>query len=211
MMNRPMHSSLRSVYLSIAAAFALWYFIFACPAGNFWIKLIFSASGLALFGLVASRHELKTLFAFRISHLWVGIGSALALYGIFWIGKAAAHFLFPFAPAQIAAVYATRSQLDTVLIGLFLLLLMGPAEEIYWHGFVQRRLVERHGAAAGVLGTALIYALVHAVSLNPMLILAAGVCGLFWGLLYQREQRLIPLILSHSLWDVLIFVLFPLA
>ncbi|MEK6655039.1 MAG: CPBP family glutamic-type intramembrane protease [Thermodesulfobacteriota bacterium] len=51
--------------------------------------------------------------------------------------------------------------------------------------------------------------MVHAVSLNPMLILAAGVCGLYWGLLYQREQNLIPLIISHSLWDLLIFVLFP--
>ncbi len=204
-----MNSSLRSVYLSIAAAFVLWFFIFAYPVGNFWIKLILSASLLAAVGLIFSRRQMKALFTFKIRHLWVGIVSALALYGIFWVGKEAANFLFSFAPGQIASVYATRTQLDTALIGLFLLFLMGPAEEIYWHGFVQRRLVDRYGANIGVLGTALIYALVHAVSLNPMLILAAGVCGLFWGLLYQYEQNLIPVIISHSLWDVLIFVLFP--
>lgn len=204
-----MNSSLRSVYLSIAAAFVLWFFIFASPVGNFWIKLILSASLLAAVGLISSRREMKALFAFRIRHLWVGIVSALILYGIFWIGKEAAIFLFSFAPGEIASVYATKTQLDTALIGLFLLFLMGPAEEIYWHGFVQRRLVGRYGATVGVLGTAVVYALVHAVSLNPMLILAAGVCGLFWGLLFQREQNLIPVILSHSLWDVLIFVLFP--
>jgi membrane protease YdiL (CAAX protease family) len=204
-----MRSSLRSVYLSIVAAFVLWFFIFAYPAGNFWIKLIGSASLLAAIGLISGRRELKALFAFKIRHLWVGIGSALVLYGIFWIGKEAANLLFAFAPGQIASVYATKSQLDAVLIGLLLLLLMGPAEEIFWHGFVQRRLVEGYGAPTGILGTAIIYALVHAVSLNPMLILAAGVCGLYWGLLYQREQNLIPLIISHSLWDVLIFVLFP--
>ena len=61
----------------------------------------------------------------------------------------------------------------------------------------------------GVCATASVYALVHVVSLNPMLILAAAVCGLYWGLLFQREQNLIPLIISHSLWDVLIFVFFP--
>ena len=205
----PMKSSLRSVYLSIAAAFVLWFFIFAYPVGNFWIKLIFSASFLAAVGLISSRCELKTLFEFKFRHLWVGIVSALVLYGIFWVGKEAATFLFSFAPGQIASVYATRTQLDALLIGLLLMFLMGPAEEIYWRGFVQRRLVERYGAKVGVLGTAVVYALVHAVSLNPMLILAAGVCGLFWGLLYQREQKLIPLIISHSLWDVLIFVLFP--
>jgi membrane protease YdiL (CAAX protease family) len=204
-----MNSSLRSVYISIAVAFVLWFFIFAYPVGNFWIKLIFSASFLAAVGLISSCREMKVLFTFKSRHLWVGIGSALVLYGIFWVGKEAANSLFSFAPGQIASVYATKTQLDTALIGLFLVFLMGPAEEIYWHGFVQRRLVERHGAKVGVLGTALVYALVHAASMNPILILAAGVCGLFWGLLYQREQNLIPLILSHSLWDVLIFVLFP--
>jgi len=204
-----MNTSLRSVYLSIAAAFVLWFFVFAYPAGNYWIKLIFSASLLAVVGLISSRREMKALFAFKMRHLWVGIGSALLLYGIFWIGKGVANLLFSFATGQIASIYATKTQLDTLLIGLFLMFLMGPAEEIFWHGFVQRRLVERYGATAGVLGTVAVYALVHAGSLNLMLVLAAGVCGLFWGLLYQREQNLIPLIISHSLWDVLIFVLFP--
>lgn len=206
-----MTPSLRPVYITIAAAFVLWFFIFAYPVGNFWLKLIFSASLLAAVGLISSRRELKALFAFKIRHLWVGIISVLVLYGIFWVGKEAANVLFSFAPGQIASVYATKTQLDAVLIGLFLVFLMGPAEEIYWHGFVQRRLVGRYGAKAGVLGTAAVYALVHAFSLNLMLILAAGVCGLYWGLLYQREQNLIPLIISHSLWDVLIFVLFPMA
>jgi membrane protease YdiL (CAAX protease family) len=204
-----MNASLRSVYISLAAAFVLWFFTFAYPAGNFWIKLIFSALLLAAIGLISGRRELKALFVFKIRHLWVGIISALVLYGIFWVGKEAANLLFAFAPGQIASVYATKAQLDVVLIGFFLVFVMGPAEEIYWHGFVQRRLVGRYGAKAGVLGTAAVYALVHAVSLNPMLILAAGVCGLFWGLLYQREQNLIPLIISHSLWDLLIFVLYP--
>ena len=86
-----MNSSLRSVYISIAAAFVLWFLIFAYPAGNFWIKLIVSASLLAAIGLAYSRGELKALFAFRVRHLWVGIGSALLLYGIFWIGKEAAN------------------------------------------------------------------------------------------------------------------------
>jgi membrane protease YdiL (CAAX protease family) len=206
-----MSDSLRSVYISLAAAFVLWFFTFAYPAGNFWIKLVFSAVFLAAIGLISSRRELKALFAFKIRHLWVGIISALVLYGIFWVGKGAANLLFAFAPGQIASVYATKAQLDVVLIGFFLVFVMGPAEEIYWHGFVQRRLVGRYGAKAGVLGTAAVYALVHAVSLNPMLILAAGVCGLFWGLLYQREQSLIPLIISHSLWDLLIFVLYPMS
>ena len=39
---------------------------------------------------------------------------------------------------------------------------------------------------------------------------AAAVCGLFWGLLYLREGSLVPVMISHALWDVMTFVLFPL-
>ena len=204
-----MNPSLRTVYATIAAAFVLWFFIFAVPAGNFWLKLACSATLLAAVGLLSSRNELKAFFTFKIRHLWIGVFSALLLYGIFWVGKLAANLLFSFAPGQIESVYASKTQLDAVWIGLLLLLLMGPAEEIYWHGFVQRRLAGRYGATVGVLATAVIYALVHIVSLNFMLVAAAGVCGLYWGLLFQREKNLIPLIISHALWDFLIFVLFP--
>ena len=204
-----MNGSLRPVFWTVPAAFVLWFFIFAVPAGNFWLKLTCSASLLAAIGLISSRNELKALFTFKIRHLWVGALSALILYGIFWVGKLAANLLFSFAPGQIESVYASKTQLDAVWIGLLLLFLMGPAEEIYWHGFVQHRLTGRYGAKAGVRATAAVYTLVHAASLNFMLVAAAGVCGLYWGLLFQREKNLIPLIISHALWDFLIFVLFP--
>ena len=204
-----MNRSLRPVFQTVPAAFVLWFFIFAVPAGNFWLKLTCSASLLAAIGLLSSRNELKALFTFKIRHLWVGVLSALILYGIFWVGKLAANLLFSFAPGQIESIYASKTQLDAVWIALLLLFVMGPAEEIYWHGFVQRRLTGRYGATVGVLATAVVYTLVHVVSLNFMLVAAAGVCGLYWGLLFQREKNLIPLIISHALWDFLIFVLFP--
>ena len=72
-------------------------------------------------------------------------------------------------------------------------------------------LSERFGPTAGLFLTTAVYSLVHIVALNFMLLVAAAVCGLFWGWLYQREQSLIPVILSHSIWDVIIFVIFPLS
>lgn len=204
-----MNPSLRTVWITVAAAFALWFITFALPGGNFWLKLTISASLLAAVGLVSGRGEFKTLFAVKGRHVVVGIVSALVLYGIFAVGKEVSNLLFSFAPGQIQSVYATKTQLDAVWIGLLLVFIMGPAEEIYWRGFVQRLLVERYGVKAGVLGTAAVYALVHAVSWNFMLIGAAGVCGLYWGILFQREKSLVPVIISHSLWDVMIFVLFP--
>ena len=38
---------------------------------------------------------------------------------------------------------------------------------------------------------------------------AAGLCGLFWGLLYMRTRSVWPGLVSHALWDLVIFVLAP--
>jgi membrane protease YdiL (CAAX protease family) len=47
------------------------------------------------------------------------------------------------------------------------------------------------------------------VSENLTLTGAAGVAGLFWSLLYAREQRLPGLIISHVTWDIWIFLIAP--
>ena len=202
--------SLRPAFRTLPLAFVLWLFTFAIPFGNFWLKLTLSASFLAILALSSSREVWKTLFHFKARYLWLGPLSAIFLYGIFWMGKEFSTLLFPFASKQISNVYLNKSQLNLTAIGFLLFFIMGPAEEIYWHGLVQRLFSERFGSMAGVLLTAAIYSLVHIFALNLMLLVAAAVCGLFWGWLYQREQSLIPVILSHSIWDVLIFVIFPL-
>jgi membrane protease YdiL (CAAX protease family) len=201
---------LRLVFWTWPLAFGLWFFAFAVPAGNFWPKISISAALLASLGLKLSHGERSGLLTVRTRHLWLGPLSAVVLYGIFWLGKVLSSIIFPFASGEISNIYLNKTELDPFIIGLLLLFIMGPAEEIYWRGFVQRTLSRRLGAMTGVLLTSAIYALVHVFALNLMLVIAAAVCGLFWGWLYQREQSLIPLIISHSLWDVLIFVIFPL-
>jgi len=202
---------LRPVVWTLPLAFVLWFFTFSVSIGNFWYKLTISASLLAVLGLTRSRDDWKTLFHFKRRYLWLGPLSAILLYGIFWSGKELSTILFPFASREISTVYFNKAQLNLTAIGLLLFFIMGPAEEIYWHGFVQRSLSKHFGPMRGLFLTTVIYGLVHIFALNFMLLVAASVCGLFWGWLYQREQSLIPVILSHSIWDVLIFVIFPLS
>jgi membrane protease YdiL (CAAX protease family) len=90
-----------------------------------------------------------------------------------------------------------------------MIFLIGPGEELFWRGFLQRRLQADYGPWYGFLISAAIYSLVHIGSGNPMLVLAAGVCGLFWGFLYLRYRSLLMNMVSHKLWDVAIFLLFP--
>jgi membrane protease YdiL (CAAX protease family) len=142
--------------------------------------------------------------------LILGVSSAVVLYALFAAGKAAAFKLFPFAPAAIAEIY--RLKLGTGLLGIsFLLgLIIGPGEEIFWRGFLQEKTGSLAGPDAGLWLTALLYAFVHVASGNVMLVLAAGVCGLFWGLTYRVFRSPLLNAVSHTVWALAVFIVFPL-
>ncbi len=194
---------------SLPAAFLLWFFTFAVHRGNFWLKLSCSALILGLIAYKAAFNHREKLRPNTRRSIIVGVLSAALLYAIFWLGRELSVALFPFASREIASVYVTKTELHPAVIGLLLFFIMGPAEEIYWRGFIQETLTARVGALGSVLVTSALYALIHIFAFNFMLVAAAGVCGLFWGFLYLRERSLMPVILSHSLWDVMTFVLFP--
>jgi len=70
------------------------------------------------------------------------------------------------------------------VIALLLFFITGPAEEIYWRGYLQKNLMVRFGRWQGWLLATVIYAAVHIWSFNFMLIGAAFVAGAFWGAMY---------------------------
>jgi uncharacterized protein len=199
----------KRVALTLPAAFFLWCVTFALPFGNFWLKLTSSATLLAALGVGPVLKQKKELFRLTKRSVFVGIFSALLLYGVFWLGKEVSVALFPFASREIGNVYLTKSQLNPTVIGLLLFFVMGPAEEVYWRGFVQSFLTGRFGEITGLLATSCAYALIHIFAFNFMLLVAAFVCGLFWGLLYLWKRNLVTVMLSHALWDLATFVLFP--
>ena len=97
------------------------------------------------------------------------------------------------------------------LISLLLLFVIGPAEEFFRRGYVQRTLSETLNPNKAFIITTLVYTLVHVPSLNLMLILAALVCGVAWGGFYRLFPEKLPaILLSHALWDAAAFVWFPL-
>lgn len=195
---------------ALVAAFALWYFVFQTDLWNFWFRLSLSVALLALIALW-QMPERATLLRFRAPDILWGVLSAIILYALFWVGKYLATALWPFAADQIHSVYASKAQLELWRIGLLLVLVIGPGEEIFWRAFVQKKLCERWGDLTGWLVTTAIYALVHVWTLNPMLIGAAAIAGLFWGALYLYRRSLVTVMVSHALWDLMIFVLWPLS
>lgn len=160
------------------------------------------------FYLCSVLSDLKSMPARKV---FLGILSALLLYGIFFAGNWLARLLCPLAGKGIGQVYGFKAGASPLRIVLLMVLLIGPGEELFWRGFLQRRWQARFGPVPGWLLSTALYALVHLGSGNLLLVLAAVVCGLFWGALYLRYRSVLLVAASHTLWDLLVFIVVPFA
>jgi membrane protease YdiL (CAAX protease family) len=189
----------------------LWFVMFSPwtkEYHNFWSVMVLSATILIALSFVFGK-DWKKQFRFNAKDITTGVVSAAVLYGIFCIGNEVSGWLFDFSETQVSSVYAMRDGQNHVILALALLFWIAPAEEVFWRGYIQRTLTGKRGEIAAVVFTTLIYALVHIWSFNFMLIMAALVCGAFWGLLYMLNKNLLTVWVSHALWDVAVFILFP--
>lgn len=203
---------MRPVWVAVVVAALLWFLMFSpltAPSVPFWP--VMAGAGVLLTALSFCLGGNPFLGRPRVlPTLALGVSLAVVLWCLFWLGDKVSQWMFSFARPQVDAIYGIKSGFSQWSIALLLLLVIGPAEELFWRGFVQRRMAGRWGAWRGFAVATLCYTLVHVWSGNLMLLLAAAVCGFCWGLLYCMMPRQLPaLILSHALWDVAAFVLFP--
>ena len=175
----------------------------------FWPMMCLVTGLLATGGVLLDGDNRRALRSFKAGDVGTGLLAAAFLYAVFYVGHFLSARILPFAAGQVSSIYDIRQGVDPWVIGLLLLLIIGPAEEIFWRGFVQRRLCGRYGLLLGFVLSAAIYALVHIWSFNFMLIAGRSVCGGFWGLMFMATGRLWPCIISHAVWDVVILLMWP--
>jgi len=204
------HSEFRLLPLlgTVLLATVLWFVTFYLSWASFWIKISYSAATLAILSLWLQPDQ-KVQLKFNGSAVILGLVSAGILYMIFWTGRAVTTTLLPFAGHQIGGIYNKGTGTPMWVIALLLFFITGPAEELYWRGYLQKNLMVRFGRWQGWFLATAIYAGVHIWSFNFMLIGAAGVAGAFWGAMYWRFSNLAPVIISHSIWSAVIFAVFP--
>lgn len=198
----------QSVYITILLAFVFWYLTFAAKLLNFWLSMsiaaaVLTALSIQFAGFVLDKQEINA------KNILIGIVSAGILYGIYAAGNYFSQQIFHFARPEIASIYDIRHEGQTLSISLVLLFITSPGEELFWRGFLQRWAMNKFGQLPGWLAAAAIYGAVHILSGNFMLTMAAWIAGLFWGLLYWKTGSIFACIVSHALWTVSIFVLWP--
>lgn len=196
------------VIFTLCLAVIFWYLIFGAKIMNFWLSMAMAATILAGLSIIFNGVPFDKK-DFNPRGIILGLFSALILYLLFWLGNTISQWIFPFAQGQVNSIYDIRTEGAPFVIGLVLLFITSPAEEIFWRGYIQKWAMEKCGDLWGWLLGAAIYAGVHIASGNFMLVMAALVAGLFWGFLYRQERNLVPCIISHCIWTVGIFLLFP--
>jgi membrane protease YdiL (CAAX protease family) len=200
----------KRTYLGLALAAALWAVVFALKLFNFWAAISVATALVAGYAVCCAKDELRGLFNYKAGMIMAGIAGALLLYVIFVIGGWASRTLLPLASDEISSIYELRGTAPRWLLIVLLAALIAPCEEIFWRGFVQSTFSYRFGDVRGWLLMACVYALVHIWAWNLVLVGSALVCGLFWGFLMYRLKSLLPCIISHVLWDLAVFVFYPL-
>src|SRR6266704_2218255 len=168
-------------------------------------------TGLALGSLaLATEPELRRS-RIRGRDVATGLASAAALYGVFMVGDRMVRRLLERGGEDIGDVYALRQLGPVPELAARLALVIGPAEELFWRGFVNARLQRRLGRWPGAAAGSFAYAGAHVATGNFTLFGAAGVAGAYWSALAAAGMRMGALVVSHVAWDLLTFLVAPTA
>lgn len=195
--------------IAAAGATALWTALVAwSPPEFFAVAALFSAAWIALSATAAPPGLLARLRPTG-GDVVLGLVAGAALYGLtrafLWgtCGGLSEALCRPMVEMYVR--FETRAPLPA----LALLLLIAPAEELFWRGVVQAHLEPRLGAARAIaLATALAVAVALAGG-EPFLALATLPTYAVWGALSTWRRSLVPAIVSHGVWSVLVASLAP--
>jgi uncharacterized protein len=192
------------ILIGLIIAHVLIYFSFQDKA-IFWY--IFSGSILVLIAYAMFQEEVDDELSF-IQYLFLGALSGFILYFVFWLGIRALDFLQLPHNRSINNLYKWFAP-SLFWQYLALVLVAAPGEELFWRGFIQKRLQKNFTPTVSILIASILYASVHIYSGSFLLVLAAFLSGFVWGYLYFLKKSMPLVIVSHIIFDLLVFIILP--
>jgi membrane protease YdiL (CAAX protease family) len=197
----------RLLLAGLGVAYTAFGLTFRGPRRAFWNRM--TATGLALGSLALAAEPNLRRARIRRGDVVAGLASAAGLYGIFVLGDRMVRRLLPGGGEQIGDVYALRQLGPAPELAARLALVIGPAEELFWRGFVNRRLQRRVGRWPGAAAGSFAYAGAHVATGNFTLFGAAGIAGAYWSALEAAGMPMGALVVSHVAWDLVTFLVAP--
>lgn len=192
--------------LGVAAAYILLYVTFL-DKDIFWY--IYTAASLFFISISIVSESIDDQQNTNRFMLY-GVASGVVLYALFAAGYALLKLLPVSAEEHVSSIYALFSPVF-IWHYIVLVLIIIPGEELFFRGFIQKRLGHYMNQWIAMLLAALFYASIYIFSGEWLWMAAALVGGLFWGTLYIWRKSIPLLIISHLIFDLLFIVFFPLA
>jgi uncharacterized protein len=192
-------------------SFLLWSTAVALtPVVGIWIGIGAAAIGLGTAALWLAPCILLPLLRPTPRLMALGLAAAAvmvaATYGLYPpISRASAALT-----AAVGVLYPLLTEAQPYWLPRVLLPFIILAEELVWRGVVFEALSRRLPLLPTILLSALLYAAIHLPIGSPLLLALALLCGLFWSALRAATGSLVPCLLSHLIWDLLVFLLRPL-
>jgi uncharacterized protein len=190
--------------IGFVIAHLLLYFSFH-DKSVFWY--LYSGSILLLIAYGMFQEDVADDASF-FTYISIGTISGLVLFGFFWLGnQGIVIFDLPFE-RDIHKLYRWFAP-SIFWEYLSLVLVAAPGEELFWRGFILNRLLKYFNPVISIIVGAILYASVMIYSGEFILVLATFLCGLFWGALYLWKKSMPLVIVSHLIFDIMLFIIFP--
>lgn len=186
----------------LAAALIAWL-----PVAGFWWRMALGSAILVPLSFLAAGRWLKPL----LRPSWGRVVTGLLAGGLQYLAGAGVFVILAAYP-RFATDYVTANSWRAAVpmpVGLVLLAIIVTAEEVLWRGVVTLPLAARLGPGLGILAGAALAGAAHLALGLPLLVVAAFAAGAFWGILAVRTRSLVPSIVCHFLFDVMIFYVRP--
>lgn len=136
------------------------------------------------------------------SRRWLLIGAGAGLAAFFVKGFAVMAYVALTGqdsnPQEIYAIGASGGILSVILATLFLGIVTPIGEEFLFRGVITTVLL-RYGAFVGVVGGAMLFALLHGIN---MVLPAALVAGLAAGEAFRRSGSIWPAVMVHAIFNL---------
>lgn len=196
---------------SLALACIVVWVIAAASTGplGIWLAIGGSAVALGVAVLVFDRPAASRLLRPSLRLVLLGAAAGGVMAAATYLLYPVLARLAPFIATDTARLYAAFRPPSLLIASVAL----GPVvlgEELVWRGVVQAAFVRRLSPWGGVTFAAAAYALAHAPLGSPVLVMVALLCGLCWGTLRATTSSLVPTLVAHLVWDLLVLLWLPL-
>jgi membrane protease YdiL (CAAX protease family) len=178
------------------------------PDAFFWLQLLddgILAAVALVFGCLRFPGSLRGLGFRAVGWRWWALGAAGGAVGAAtaWaLAAALAAWGWPPPSHPVGTIAAgARSLADLLLVLVTVSLVVPLGEETFFRGYAYRLLRARLGVAPAVLGTALLFALVHGLDVGAWVPLLP--IGVVFALLVERSGSLVPAVAAHGVVNAL--------